>query len=221
MAGASAPADKEEYKMCNNNGKFNPQNHLMKVKGKDYLEVKYRVHWFRQEKPDWDIQTRIIQVDIEKGLAIVQADIFDEEGKHKSSGIQMEEKRTFPDYLAKAETASIGRALACLGYGTLQCFELEEGIEKGRFVDAPVSLNGDKGNGKTVNQTEKEQGQSQQENKGNNGKVKATMMQIRYLKDLCKNLDIKPAVDLAGLSSEKASRYISDLEKMRKLAVKV
>ena len=77
----------------------------------------------------------------------------------------------------------------------------------------------DKGNGK--NQTEKEQGQSPQENNGNNGKVKATMMQIRYLKDLCKNLDIKPAVDLAGLSSEKASRYISDLEKMRKLAVKV
>jgi len=44
-------------------------------------------------------------------------------------------------------------------------------------------------------------------------------MQIRYLKDLCKNLDIKPAVDLAGLSSEKASRYISDLEKIRKLTV--
>ena len=208
--------------MCNNNGKFNPQNHLMKVKGKDYLEVKYRVHWFRQEKPDWDIQTRIIQVDIEKGLAIVQADIFDEEGRHKSSGIQMEEKKTFPDYLAKAETASIGRALACLGYGTLQCFELEEGIEKGRIVDAPVSLNGDKGNGKSVNQIGKEQEQIQQDKKqehnGNNGK--ASMMQIRYLKDLCKNLDIKPAVDIAGLSSEKASQYISDLEKMRKLTVR-
>lgn len=125
-----------------NNGKFNPQNYLMKVKGKDYLEVKYRIHWFRQEKPDWDIQTKIIQVDLEKGVAIVQADIFDSEGRHRSSGIQMEEKRTFPDYLAKSETASIGRALACLGYGTLQCFDMEEG----RIVDSPVNRAG--GNGK-------------------------------------------------------------------------
>ncbi len=130
----------KEENIMNNNNKFNPQNHLMKVKGKDYLEVKYRVHWFRQEKPDWDIQTKIIQVDIEKGIAIAQADIFDAQGRHRSSGIQMEEKRTFPDYLAKAETASIGRALACLGYGTLQCFDMEEGIEKGRIVDAPVSV---------------------------------------------------------------------------------
>lgn len=37
----------------------------------------------------------------------------------------MEVKSSFADYAEKAETGAIGRALAALGYGTLQTFDLE------------------------------------------------------------------------------------------------
>jgi hypothetical protein len=41
----------------------------------------------------------------------------------------------FPDYIEKAETGAIGRALAMCGYGTLQAPEFDEGE---RIADAPV-----------------------------------------------------------------------------------
>ncbi len=125
--------------------KFDPQKYLIKIKGKDYLEVKFRVHWFRLECPTWDIKTELVKLDLEKGISLVRADIFDEKGNHKSSGMKMEYQKNFFDHTEKAETGAIGRALAALGYGTLQTFELDEGIEKGRIVDAPVSLGGSNG----------------------------------------------------------------------------
>ena len=113
---------------------FDPKKHLTKIKGKDYLEVKFRLHWFRQEKPLWDVKTEIIKLDTEKGIAAVRSDIYDEQGIHKSSGLSLETMKSFPDYLEKAETSATGRALAVLGYGTLQSVELEEG----KIADSPV-----------------------------------------------------------------------------------
>ncbi len=52
--------------------------------------------------------------------------------------------------MEKGETGAIGRALATLGYGTLQCFDMEEGLEKGRIADSPVTMpQGKPGNGKS------------------------------------------------------------------------
>jgi hypothetical protein len=186
------------------------------------------------EHAAWDIRTEIANLDLEKGIALVRADIFDEKGNHKSSGLKMEVKSSFGDYAEKAETGAIGRALAALGYGTLQTFDLEEGIEKGRIADAPVKLDRDKGNGKTMSQTAKEQEQEQQEsrqeirhedigtngsngnNGGNgNGNGKASLKQVSYLKDLCKELNVKPLIDLENITREKASQHITNLEKVR------
>ncbi len=121
--------------MSSNGNGFDPQKYLTKIKDKDYLEVKYRVHWFRLEHKNWSIKTSVELLDIVKEVAVVKADIFDDTGKHLSSGMKMEYKKNFEDYIEKAETGSIGRALACLGYGTLQCFDLDEG----RIVDSPVT----------------------------------------------------------------------------------
>ena len=41
----------------------------------------------------------------------------------------------FPDYIEKAETGAIGRALAMCGYGTLQAPEFDE---QDRLADTPV-----------------------------------------------------------------------------------
>ena len=207
---------------------FDTHKYLIKVSGRDYLEVKFRLHWFRLEHAAWDIRTDLVHLDLEKGIALVRADIFDEKGNHKSSGLKMEVKSSFGDFCEKAETGAIGRALAALGYGTLQTFDLEEGIEKGRIADAPVKLDRDKGNGKTMSQTAKEQEQQEngQEirhedngtngsngNNGGNGKV--SEKQLRYLEDLCKELNVRPGIELATITREQASRHITNLEKMR------
>jgi hypothetical protein len=116
---------------------FNPKKHLMKVRGgQDYLEVKWRLVWFREDHPDWGIETKPIMIDAEKGLAIFQAQVFDSEGRLRASGTKMESVQHFGDYLEKSETGAIGRALAVCGYGTQFAPELEEGD---RIVDAPVS----------------------------------------------------------------------------------
>ena len=39
---------------------FNPSEHMIKLKGKDYLQVMWRLCWFREEKPNWCIDTQLV-----------------------------------------------------------------------------------------------------------------------------------------------------------------
>ncbi len=112
---------------------FNPRDHLMDLKGREYLQVMWRLVWFRMEKPDWAIDTHL-EEKTDDG-AIFSAKIYDPEGVLKASGYGSETMRDFRDYLEKAETKAIGRALAMLGYGTQFAPELDEGE---RIVDSPV-----------------------------------------------------------------------------------
>lgn len=113
---------------------FNPNEHMMKLKGRDYLQVMWRLVWFREEKPLWSIDTAIQEADADH--AVFKAVICDENGEIKSTGHGSESKRDFGDYLEKAETKAVGRALAMLGYGTQFSPELDEGE---RIVDSPVN----------------------------------------------------------------------------------
>jgi hypothetical protein len=122
---------------------FNPNEKLMSLKGKDYLEVKWRLVWFRQEHPDWGISTQIVEHSIEKRYAVVKATITDATGRVVAEGTKMEDAKGFADYLEKAETGAIGRALGILGYGTQFAPEFDEvvdGVANPRIVDAPVEL---------------------------------------------------------------------------------
>ena len=112
---------------------FNPKEHMMKLKGKDYLEVKWRLVWFREEHPDYGIHTDLVELD--EKHAIFRAMITDSTGRQVSSGTGSESIKDFGDYIEKAETKAVGRALAMLGYGTQFDPDLEEGH---RIVDAPV-----------------------------------------------------------------------------------
>lgn len=114
---------------------FNPVEHMMKLKGKDYLQVAWRLVWFREDHPDWSINAECIERD--EDHAIFKAIIADENGLQKSSGHGSESKRDFGDFLEKAETKAVGRALAMLGYGTqFAADELDEGE---RIVDSPIN----------------------------------------------------------------------------------
>lgn len=113
---------------------FNPNEHLSKLKGKDYLEVKWRLVWFRDEHPDWCINTDLVSVT--DNSAVFKAEIMEPNTEHiVSTGYGSETANDFHDFLEKAETKAVGRALAMLGYGTQFAPEMEE---ENRIVDSPV-----------------------------------------------------------------------------------
>lgn len=116
---------------------FNPNDHLMNLKGKDYLQVMWRLVWFREDKPLWCIDTHLEQ--LTDNHAVFSAKIFDENGIQKSAGYGSESIKDFRDYIEKAETKAVGRALAMLGYGTQFAPEMDECEDgKDRIVDSPV-----------------------------------------------------------------------------------
>lgn len=113
---------------------FNPNEHLMDLKGKSYLQVMWRLVWFREDKPDWCIDTKLEQ--LTDNHAVFSAKIFDGDGIQKSAGYGSESVKDFKDFIEKAETKAVGRALAMLGYGTQFAPEMDEGE---RIVDSPVA----------------------------------------------------------------------------------
>ncbi|HEX3643695.1 MAG TPA: hypothetical protein VHV10_20590 [Ktedonobacteraceae bacterium] len=142
---------------------FNPSEHLMNIgtdkKPRMYLETKYRLVWLREQHPEATIETEILQLDLDRevtaevsewnnntgrmekvtkrgqGLVIFKATIQLPNGAI-GTGTKMQNGAEFSEWLEKAETGAIGRALSSLGYGTAATDEMSEG--EGRVVDAPV-----------------------------------------------------------------------------------
>lgn len=107
---------------------------VLNLRGKDYLEVKYRIVWFREERPDWSIETEFTHMADKSACA--KATVRDVSGRIVATSHKIEAASHFPDFAEKAETGAIGRALALLGYGTQFCGEeMDEGK---RIVDSPV-----------------------------------------------------------------------------------
>lgn len=105
---------------------------LLNLKGKDYLTVPYRIMWMREEQPEWGITTEFLR--LEDGVAIAKATIRAASGFIIAQATKTETPAGFADFVEKAETGAVGRALALCGYGTQFATELEEAE---RIVDAP------------------------------------------------------------------------------------
>src|SRR5260221_7604790 len=121
---------------------FNPNEHMLKLKSKegmkDYLPVQWRLVWFREQCPEGTIDTEEIIVDLDreceseisvwnqdtrrsektlkiaKGYARYRAIVTDGKGG-RATATKTERAVDFPDYVEKAETGAVGRALAMLG----------------------------------------------------------------------------------------------------------
>lgn len=106
---------------------------LLDFRGKPYLQVAHRLVWFREERPDWSIETEIFR--LENNAALGKASIKDASGKVVATGHKYEDVKGFGDFIEKAETGAIGRALALCGYGTQFAPEFDEGE---RLADAPI-----------------------------------------------------------------------------------
>jgi hypothetical protein len=142
---------------------FNPSEHIMQIKSgqsmKDYLPVQWRLVWFRSTFPHGSIETEMLHLDLDreteeeeyvwnaerrrnekvikqaKGFVIFRAIVKDGLGG-VATGTKSEKAASFGDFIEKAETGAIGRALAALGYGTQ--FTGDEWDEAHRIVDSPV-----------------------------------------------------------------------------------
>lgn len=115
---------------------FDPSRYLSKVKGSDYLEVKWRLVWLRDQYPDASIETELMSHS--GNQAIFRAKVSVPTGA-SATGWGSEEINSFPNYVEKAETKAIGRALAALGFGTQFCPDFDYGSDSGQVVDAPVA----------------------------------------------------------------------------------
>lgn len=97
---------------------FDPRQYLIQLKGKLYLETKYRIQWFRQDHPRGCISTEIVAYD----PMMIKATIFDGEGAvlatAHAGAVDKGNAVWSGRALEKSETAAIGRALAHAGYGT-------------------------------------------------------------------------------------------------------
>lgn len=111
---------------------FDPKEKITQIKGKDYLEVKWRIVWFRDEHPKGSILTEIASTD----PLIIKAIITDNDGVRLASGLGSPKTQgvSAGRPFEGAETAAIGRALAHAGYGTQFTGE-DEGEH---LADAPV-----------------------------------------------------------------------------------
>jgi hypothetical protein len=119
--------------------KFDREKFLIRVQGgRLYLPVAARLVWFRMEHPAWTVATDAVEINMEMQYAIFRATIMDDTGRVISTATKMEDKRGFGDWIEKAETGAVGRALLMAGYGTEDAGEdLDEGD---RLADSPQPI---------------------------------------------------------------------------------
>jgi hypothetical protein len=105
---------------------YDPSKHLMKLQGKDYLEVKNRIIWLRTEHPDAIITTQVEEIDWDKGYAIFHARV-EIPGEGIAEGTGSETKQGFPaGWLEKAECVPLrSRCLTSTGFKL--CYDLRIG----------------------------------------------------------------------------------------------
>lgn len=111
---------------------------LVSLKGKDYLQVAYRLQWLTERYARYTIDTNVLALTEEGATVRSQITVLDESGNviRSATGTKSETKRDFADFLEKAETGSLGRALAMIGLGTQHAVaDLDEGD---RLADAPL-----------------------------------------------------------------------------------
>lgn len=132
---------------------FDPSRYLTKVGSSDYLEVKWRLVWLRELHPDASVETELVHFASplphpETGeiaaYAVFKATITIPGGGN-ATGFAHETMVDFREFLEKAETKAIGRALAALGFGTQFCSDFDFSGGSGKPADVPVDISRTRG----------------------------------------------------------------------------
>lgn len=116
--GVGADAEPGAIREAAGASRFDPTPYLRQLRGRgvsgEYLDVKWRLLWLRTEHPDARIETEHVQ--LEPSMAVFKATVTLPTGG-MATGYGSETPGDFGDYIEKAETKAIGRALNALGYG--------------------------------------------------------------------------------------------------------
>jgi hypothetical protein len=122
---------------------YDPSDHFIDLpqggKKIKYLPVQYRIQWLREDHEDkYGIETTLLEHDRQAGYALFKAVLRNAEGRVIAEAHGWEVKNNFPDYLGKAETVAVGRALGYAGFGTVGAAEFDLTDAKGdlRLVDS-------------------------------------------------------------------------------------
>jgi hypothetical protein len=116
---------------------FDPSRYLTKVGNADYLEVKWRLVWLRETHPEATVDTELVSHSGQEAVFRARVAI---PGGGSATGWGSEAANDFRDYLEKAETKALGRALAALGFGTQFCPDFDFGAAAGKVVDTPIDF---------------------------------------------------------------------------------
>jgi hypothetical protein len=137
-------------------------------------------------------------------------------GSGSATGWGSEHYNDFRDYIEKAETKALGRALAALGFGTQFCPDFDFGSAAGHVVDAPINLDARRDQSReTANTTG-----------GGTQDFRATEKQRQYLMSIAKDLGITEEAlhtestasfgrDIATLTRRDASQFIERLQQRK------
>lgn len=220
-----------EFAEPNEGRVFDPSRHLIRLpRGGEYLEVKWRLLWLRNEFPHAQIETEMVHFDPEKRMAVFKARITIPDGG-SATGWGSESSDDFKDFIEKAETKALGRACAALGFGTQHSLDFDYDNQGTKVVDAPVnypSSNGN-GNGSSYNRSSSPSPASTSPsfaataNPSANGEAPATERQIKFIYDAGKSQGMtdeqvlvrckeKFGVTPEKLSKSNASRFIDMLK---------
>lgn len=105
---------------------FDPRPYLRTINTEgrqtEYLDVRWRLVWLRTDHPNARITTEHVALDEDSAIfrAMVQIP-----GGGCATGHGSETREDWDDFIEKAETKAIGRALAALGYGTQFAIDFE------------------------------------------------------------------------------------------------
>src|SRR5262245_34245570 len=94
-----------------------PQTGQWTTRLEEYLEVKWRLVMFRERYPHGVLTTDEVHVSLDRRYSRYKPPVADGEGG-LATGYGTETAAGFADYVERAETRALGRALAVLGFGT-------------------------------------------------------------------------------------------------------
>lgn len=196
---------------------FDPSRYLTRVNGSDYLEVKWRLVWLREQHPEASIETDLVRHS--EDLALFRAKVTLPSGA-EATGWGSESPSDFRDFIEKAETKAIGRALAALGFGTQFCPDFEFGANAGKVVDAPIDISATRGARTAASRQVAEAPAAYVD-------PRATDKQLQFINAIAREANISPerleqeaqsafGGSLRGLSRQDASTLIDRLQKTRR-----
>lgn len=193
---------------------FDPSRYLTKVGSSDYLEVKWRLVWLREVHPEAIVETDLVSHTDQMAIFRARVTI---PGAGSATGYGSEGYDDFREYIEKAETKAIGRALAALGFGTQFCPDFDFGAASGALVDSPIDFASTRG---------RRMAATGRDERGNGSSQAATPRQVKFIQAIAREHgigedDLKAEVEqlfgrpVEQLDRRDASTYIERLQARR------